>query len=322
MGVDDVLGMNGRCVIVTGGGRGVGRVHALALADLGVRVVVNDLGPGDSGTGRTAAEDVVTEIEGRGGIAFGVDADISKWSTAEDLVAFAVEKTGRLDGLLNNAGIFHQGPLVDLDEQTFNRVLGVHLGGTIGPTVAALKYWRSSGHSLQYGASIVNTISESMFVAQPGLTSYMVAKAAIAELTLVTSREGRGIGVRANAYGPRGRTRMSTDAQEGTADSDVAGTIRDPGNSSPLVAWLLSPQSTHVTGQLFYMLGGAVGRVNAWVPEPLAWPYEGHRFNYDEIGPAVNSFVFESRYPERALIDPNKPDAGFKRLRARDVRRP
>jgi hypothetical protein len=149
----------------------------------------------------------------------------------------------------------------------------------------------------------------------------MVAKAAIAELTLVTSREARAIGVRANAYGPRGRTQMSTDAQEGTADVDVTGTIRDPGNSSPLVAWLLSPRSAHVTGQIFYTLGGAVGRVNAWDMEPLVWPYQGHRFAYDEVGQAVDSYVFGSRYPERALIDPHDPDTGFKRLRARDVRK-
>jgi NAD(P)-dependent dehydrogenase (short-subunit alcohol dehydrogenase family) len=319
MNTNNILGLRGRSVLITGAGRGVGRVHALGLADLGMHVVVNDIASVDATTGRTVADDVVAEIESRGGVAFACSLDISHWGAAEELVAFTVAKTGRLDGIVNNAGIIHQGRLVDLDEQTFNTVMAVHLGGTIGCTVAALKYWTSSGHSLRHGASIVNTISESMFVAQPGLTSYMVAKSAIAELTLVTSREARALGVRANAYGPRGRTRMSTDAQQGLG-AEVEGTIRDPANSTPLVAWLLSPESVHVTGQLLYMVGGAIGRVSAWVPEPLVWPYEGHRFAYDEVGPAVNSHVFSSRYPERALIDPQNIDAGFKRLRTRDAR--
>lgn len=322
MSSGDVLGLRGRSVIITGAGRGVGRVHALALAELGVHVIANDIGPGDGGRGGTAADEVVAEIEESGGTASACPVDISTWAGAQELVTFAVEKAGRLDGVVNNAGIIDHTPLADLEEQTFNKVVGVHVGGSAACTVAALRYWRASGHSLEHGGSIVNTISESMFVAQPGLTSYMVAKSAIAELTLVTSREARAIGVRANAYGPRGRTRMSPDAGEGLSDSDLDGTLRDPGNATPLVAWLLSPQSAHVTGQLFYMLGGAVGRIEPWVPEPLVWPYKGIRFEYDEIGPAINSHVFGSRYPERALVDPHNPDAGFKRLRTRDIRLP
>src|SRR5580700_10097702 len=262
---------DGRVAIVTGAGRGIGRGHALELARQGARVVVNDLGGGVDGTGadRGPAEAVVDEIRANGGDAIANGDDVSSWAGAEALVSAAIATFGRLDVVVNNAGILRDRMLVNMTEQEWDSVIRVHLKGTFAPTRFAAAYWRERSKAGDpVDARVINTSSTSGLFANPGQTNYGAAKSGIATFSEICAKELVRYGVRVNAIAPAARTRL-TESTPGLADVVAPPAepgkfdIWDPANVSPLVAWLAT-QSCPATGKVFYVQGGRVAVFRPW----------------------------------------------------------
>ncbi|MDB5970026.1 MAG: short-chain dehydrogenase [Hydrocarboniphaga sp.] len=301
--------LEGKVILVTGAGRGLGRAHALLFAQQGASLVINDLGTDMSGAGRSSelAESVVGEIRAIGGAAVANTDDISSWKGAEAAVRAGIDQFGKLDGLVNNAGNLRKVELADLTEDDFDAITRVHLKGTFAITHHACHYWRERflrGDNPK--ASVINTISDALLVSLPNYTIYGAAKAGIAHLTTCGSREALAYGVRINAYGPRALTRMAGPAfaQAESSSADAMHPM-DAGNSSPLLAWLLSDQSQHVSGQVFNTVGGGIGLCTPWRAGELHWPPEGHvRFEPEAVGPMINADMFGCRFPDLKLGEP------------------
>ncbi|MET7912466.1 SDR family oxidoreductase [Streptomyces avermitilis] len=265
---------DGRVVIVTGAGRGLGRAHALAYAAEGAKVVVNDLGVGlDGAPGPDSpAGQVVDEIRAAGGEAVAHGGDIATSAGAASLVAAALETYGRLDTLVNNAGFLRDRMLVNLDEDDWDAVLRVHLKGHFLPLRHAAAHWRAetkAGRTPR--ASIVNTSSGAGLLGSVGQGNYSAAKAGIIGLTLVAAAELARYGVQVNAIAPAARTRMTERAFAGTMAAPDAGfDAMAPENVSPLVVWLGSVASAGVTGRVFEAEGGRITVMEGWRPGPTA----------------------------------------------------
>ena len=253
--------------VVTGAGRGIGREHALLLAAEGAAVVVNDLGGAKDGTGAEAspAEQVVAEIEAAGGRAVANGDDVSDADGAARIVEAAIAEFGKLDILVNNAGILRDKVLVNMEEADFDVVVKVNLKGTFLLTKAAGNHWRQrSKAGEQVQAAVVNTTSESGVFGNPGQVNYAAAKAAVASLTQVASKELGRYGVRVNAIAPQARTRLTEGAfGDALAAKDGAFDRWDPANVSPFVAFLASP-ACELTGEVFIVGGSRVTRVKPW----------------------------------------------------------
>lgn len=294
---------DGRVVIVTGAGRGIGREHALAFAAEGARVVVNDLGAGLDGSdvGESPAEQVVEEIRAAGGEAVVNGNDISSWEGARELVQQAIDHFGGLDVLVNNAGFLRDKMLVGMGEQDWDNVINVHLKGHFAPLRHAAEYWRAeskAGRPRQ--ARVINTSSGAGLFGSVGQGNYATAKAGIALLTVQTAAEMKGYGVTANAIAPAARTRMTTSAGEGMASQmaapeDGSFDAMDPANVSPLVVWLGSTESADVTGRVFEVEGGKVTVCDGW--QRAASEDKGAKWDPAELGSVVPRLLSESPAP-------------------------
>jgi NAD(P)-dependent dehydrogenase (short-subunit alcohol dehydrogenase family) len=260
--------LDGRVAIVTGGGRGLGRAHCLELAREGATVVVNDIGASLQGedTGESPADDVVAEITAAGGRAVTNDASVSDWTATEKLVNGTVEEFGRLDIVVNNAGIIRDRMLFSMSEAEFDAVIAVHLKGTFAMTRHACAYWRSAAKRGEpVSGRLINTTSGTGLFGTVGQANYGAAKAGIVSLTTIAALEMRRYGVTANSVSPLARTRMT----EGIASVTAAGAgegfdPRDPGNVSGLVAYLGSAAAGWLTGQVFRVDGNRVQRLRGW----------------------------------------------------------
>ncbi|HTZ08880.1 MAG TPA: SDR family oxidoreductase [Acidimicrobiales bacterium] len=299
--------LEGKVAIVTGAGHGIGRGEALELARQGARVVVNDVGGSVHGEGvdKRPAEEVAEIIRGRGGEATANYDDVADWTGAANLVRQAVDEFGRLDVLVNNAGIVRDAMIFSMTEEAFDAVVRVHLKGTFATTHHASVYWRAeSKDGRQPRAAIVNTVSSAGLQGNVGQANYGAAKAGIAALTVIASLELARYGVRANAVAPGGMTRitatMRKDAEVVEPDQLEGGEYdhMNPANSAPMVAWLASDDAAHVTGQVFRAVGH---RITHYVPWSLGPTVETKgkpaRWEPEDIGPAVNAHVFRSRHP-------------------------
>jgi NAD(P)-dependent dehydrogenase (short-subunit alcohol dehydrogenase family) len=289
----------GRVVIVTGAGRGIGREHALAFAREGAKVVVNDLGVASDGSGGDLgpAGKVADEIVTAGGEAIANSDDIADWEGAARLVNTAVEKFGHLDVLVNNAGFLRDRMLFTADEDEWDAVIRVHLKGHFAPTRHASEYWRArSKAGERVSAAIVNTSSGAGLMGSIGQGAYSAAKAGVAALTLVEAAEMGRYGVTANAIAPAARTRMT---EQVFADRMAAPTdgfdANHPGNVSPLVVWLGSMDARDVTGRVFEVEGGMVSVANGWQHGPQR--DKGARWEPAEIGPVVRELLAEAPAP-------------------------
>lgn len=283
----------GRVCIVTGGGRGIGREHALMLAEHGAKVVVNDLGAGRDGSGSSAgpAQEVVDEIVAAGGEAIVDGHDVSDWSAAGEMVAAAVERFGRLDVLVNNAGILRDRMLVNMTESEWDAVIAVHLKGTAAPAHHAAVHWRErSKAGEEVDARIINTSSPSGLYGNVGQTNYGAAKAGIASFSIIASMELARYGVTVNAIAPAALTRMTEDLGMGQASDEVKEKM-SPAWIAPLVTWLASSESSGVTGRVFDITGMAVSVSEGWhrgpTAEPLADP--------ESYGPLIADLVTQAR---------------------------
>lgn len=283
----------GRVVIVTGAGRGLGREHALAFAREGAKVVVNDLGVAADGSGadRTPAQQVVDEIRAGGGEALADASDVADFDQAGRLVAAALGAFGRLDTVVNNAGFVRDRMFVSCSEEEWDAVVRVHLRGHFCVARRACDHWRAESKAGRaVDARIVNTSSGAGLQGSVGQSAYAAAKAGIAALTLVQAAELARYGITANAIAPSARTRMTEGPfAEMMRRPEHGFDAMDPANVSPLVVWLGSAESREVTGQVFEVAGGSIAVADGWRTGPRA--DKGARFAADEVGAVVRELL-------------------------------
>ncbi len=265
--------LDGRVAIITGAGNGIGREHALLFASEGAKVVVNDLGgdPDGSGADASPATKVADEIVAAGGEAVANHDDVADFAAARRLVEQAVSEFGRLDVLVNNAGILRDAFLHRMTEDEWDMVVRVHLKGHFSALRHATDHWRArSKAGEEVKGAVINTTSASgTFLANPGQANYGSAKAAIAALTLVAAAELARIGVRVNAIAPAARTRLTADVpgivgelMRKPDDPDAFDPF-DPAHISPIVAYL-AREDCPITGRLFAVQGGAISELVGW----------------------------------------------------------
>ncbi|MGH8995435.1 MAG: SDR family oxidoreductase [Acidimicrobiales bacterium] len=281
----------GRVCIVTGAGRGLGREYAISLAQHGAKVVVNDLGGARDGTGADTgpAQEVVDEIKAAGGEAAANTDDISSWDGAAGLVQQAIDTFGRLDVLINNAGILRDRMLFTMSEEEWDAVIRVHLKGTFAPSHHAAAYWRErskAGETLD--ARLINTTSVSGIYANAGQTNYGSAKAGIAAFTQIAAVELGRYGVTANAIAPGALTRLTGDL--GSLSDETRQSFA-PTWVAPVATWLASSDSADVTGQVIEASGLVLGIAEGWHRGPTATPVE----SAEEVGPIVRKLLADAR---------------------------
>ena len=278
----------GRVVIVTGAGRGLGRAHALAFAAEGAKVVVNDLGVSRDGEGPAGgpAHDVVAEIRSMGGEAVANGADVADWGEAGAMVAQAVDAFGRLDTLVCNAGFLRDRMLVNMSEDEWDSVTRVHLKGHFAPARHAIAHWRDLAKAgVEVDARVVMTSSGAGLMGSIGQGNYAAAKAGIALLVVQAAAEWGRYGVLVNGVAPDARTRMTEGVFYGS-DAPDGWDEKDPANVSPLMVWLGSADCD-VTGRVFEATGGSLNVCDGWQHGPVA-SVGDRRFEVAEVGDAVH----------------------------------
>lgn len=282
----------GRVCIVTGAGRGVGREYAKLLAEHGAKVVVNDLGGNTDGTGRdpSPAEQVVAEIRAAGGEAVVDGNDVADWNGAKAMIDRAVSAFGRLDVLINNAGILRDRMLVNMSEEEWDAVIRVHLKGTFAPARHAAAYWRDQAkqNGGRVDARLINTTSVSGIYGNVGQTNYGAAKAGIASFTVIAARELRRYGITVNAISPSAYTRMTADLR---AYSEEEMARRDPKWVAPIGVWLASEESKDITGRVFQAGNGIIAVAEGWHRGPTI----DQVADPTTLGPIVTEMVAKAR---------------------------
>ncbi len=291
----------GRVVIVTGAGRGIGRAHAMELARHGAKVVVNDIGAEADGRGYSSgpASEVVEAIVRMGGDAVANGDDVSDFKGARRLIDTAVETWGRLDVLVNNAGFLRDRMFVSTSEEEWDAVIRVHLRGHYAPTHHAAVYWRElAKNGKPIDARIINTSSGAGLLGSVGQSAYSTAKAGIAALTLVQAAELARYGVTANAIAPAARTRMTEAVFAKTMQKPDEGfDAMSPENIAPLVAFLASTDAKDITGRVFEFAGGRVSVAEGWREGPHM--DRGARWDARELGATVRELITEMRPPTK-----------------------
>ncbi|AXY03694.1 SDR family NAD(P)-dependent oxidoreductase (plasmid) [Vibrio alfacsensis] len=275
----------GRTVIITGAGGGLGRAYAIAFAKQGANVVVNDIRP-------EAAAAVVDEIITRGGKAIANSNDITTMGTAQLIVDATLEAFGDVHVLVNNAGILADRMFVSLTEDDWDKVMQVHLKGHFCLANILSRRWRDlakAGHHID--ARIINTTSGAGLQGSIGQSNYSAAKGGVASLTLVQAAELKRYGITSNALAPAARTHMTESAMPDVVKKpeDDSFDLWAPENVAPLVVWLGSEHSSHVTGQIFESQGGRISLGDGWrtgVTED-----KGAMWEADQIGSAIDSLM-------------------------------
>ncbi|GAA2393936.1 SDR family oxidoreductase [Dactylosporangium salmoneum] len=278
-----------RTVIVTGAGQGLGRAHALAFAATGHRVVLNDLDP-------ARLDAVAAECPQ----ALAIPGDIADWGFAASLVERAVADTGRLDALVNNAGLVRDRMLTNVSEAEWDDVVRVNLKGHFAPLRHAAAYWKAQAKAgTPVAARIVNTTSGAGLLGSVGQVNYSAAKAGVAALTQVAAAELARYGITVNAIAPSARTAMTESVFASTMAAPEQGfDAMAPDNVSPLVVWLASEEAGFVTGRVFEVSGGSVSVADGWQHGPAA--DAGRRWDPAELGPVVRDLL--ARAPQPAAV--------------------
>lgn len=288
--------LDGRVAIITGAGRGIGREHALLFAEEGAKVVVNDLGGTNDGTGQdsTPAQQVVDEIAAMGGQAIANYDNVADWEGAQHMVNAAVEAFGDLDILVNNAGILRDRVLINMTEAEWDAVIAVHLKGHFAPSRWAATYWREQFKSgVTKPRNIVHTSSTSGLFSNPGQSNYGAAKTGIATFSQILAKELARYNVKSNSIAPAARTRL-TEATPGLGERIAAPNDAalfdewDPANISPLVAYLASTDCDF-TGETFFVKAGEVTRIRSW--ERAETVEQNDRWKVSELTAALNKMA-------------------------------
>jgi NAD(P)-dependent dehydrogenase (short-subunit alcohol dehydrogenase family) len=253
--------MDGRIALITGAGRGIGREHALLFAREGAKVVVNDFGGAEDGSGSDTgpAHEVVEEIKAMGGEAIANTDDVADFGAAERMIRTAVETFGDLNVLVNNAGILRDRMLVNMTEAEWDDIIRVHLKGHFAPLHFAAAYWRDQAKAgKDVNAAVVNTSSTSGLFNNPGQANYGAAKTGLTSLTIIAQKELERYGVRVNAIAPAAFTRLiATIPGRAEPEKSEEWTPRDPSNISPFVAYLCTADCP-IKGRVFLVRGGDV----------------------------------------------------------------
>jgi NAD(P)-dependent dehydrogenase (short-subunit alcohol dehydrogenase family) len=297
--------LDGKVAIVTGAGHGIGRGHAMELARHGATVVVNDLGGSVAGEGAGRDADLTVDIiRQRGGTAEANYGDVSDPEQAEAMIAQAVESFGKLDVVVNNAGIVRDGTIFNMSIEDFDAVIKVHLRGTWLPAKYAALHWRARNKETgeRVNGRLINTVSGAGLVGNFGQSNYAPAKAAIASLTQTLSLELHKIGVTVNAVGPAAATRITATMPgappvvEPDEVPDDEWNRMDPAVSSPLVAWLASDEADHVTGQVIRAVAENIILMEGWTDGPSI-NNGGKRWDATKLGTQLATDVFRTRAP-------------------------
>ena len=252
--------LDGKVAVVTGAGRGLGRAHALELARLGARVVVNDLGVAADGSGRdeSAGRAVVDEIKAAGGDAVAHFGDVANWDDSKGMIDLAVKTWGDFNILVSNAGFCRDKMIFSMEESDFDAVIRVHLKGHFCGIRHASAYFREKGKTGgQVYGRILSTASEAAFFADPGQPNYSAAKAGIIAITNGAAQALAKYGVTANTFMPRARTAMTLVGQTAQFFEKPAEGFDTfaPENVSPLVGYLASPAAANISGNVFIVFG-------------------------------------------------------------------
>lgn len=285
----------GRVVVVTGAGRGIGRGHSIEFARQGAKVVVNDLGAEMDGTGSSSgpAGEVVDEIRAAGGEAIANGDDVSDFDGAKRMIDSAIETFGRIDVLVNNAGILRDRMLVNMTPEEWDAVIRVHLRGAYAPSHHAAAYWREQSKAgEEVDARIINTSSSSGIYGNPGQTNYGAAKAGIAAMTIIASMELARYGITVNAVAPGALTRMTENlagARNRPRPAEGEWNPSDPDNIAPLVVWLGSSESRGITGRVFNARGGHISVAEGWVAGPAV--DIDRRWDPNDLGAVIPDLV-------------------------------
>ncbi len=296
--------LEGKVAIVTGAGHGIGRSHAFELARHGARVVVNDLGTSVGGEGHGRDADVVVErITAAGGEAVADYGDVGDETQADAMVARAIDTWGRLDIVVNNAGIVRDRAIWNMSVDDFDLVMRVHVRGTWLTSRAAARHWREqakAGHPTS--GRIINTTSGAGLQGNFGQSNYATAKAAIMGLTLTLSVELAGIGVTVNAISPGALTRLSAGTVPGATPAEPdelaadSWDRTDPRISSPIVAWLASDAADHVSGQCLRALGDTIHWMRGWTEAVSTSSGESH-WDATTLTRVLETNLFGTRAP-------------------------
>ena len=299
------MSLDGKVAIVTGAARGIGRAHAMELAKHGARVVVNDLGGSVTGEGQGRDADLtVGIIEQRGGEAVANYEDVADHEGAGRMIAQAVDTWGRLDVLVTNAGIVRDSAIWNMSESDFDAVLRVHLKGMWSPCHHAARHWRQVNKDTgrPVGGRVITTTSGAGLVGNFGQTNYATAKAGVAGFTQTLSLELWKLGVTVNAVGPAAATRITATMPgappviEPDEIPEDEWNRMDPAVSSPLVAWLASDESAHVTGQVIRAVAEDIVWMTGWT-NGATLSNGGKRWDATKLGTQLATDVFGTRAP-------------------------
>ncbi|HEX4244994.1 MAG TPA: SDR family NAD(P)-dependent oxidoreductase [Acidimicrobiales bacterium] len=281
--------LDGRVAVVTGAGRGIGREFALALAQAGASVVVNDIGVGLRGdeTGEDPAAEVCAEIEAAGGRAVPAYDSVSDYDAAGRIIQTAVDAFGQIDILVNNAGIVRDRSLAKMSPDDFDAVIATHLKGTFNCTQHAVGPMKEAG----YGR-IINITSSAGLRGNFGQTNYAAAKAGIMGMTFVWALELGRSGITANAMAPAGATRMTANLyQEG---EEPPATL-DPSLNAPIVVYLASERAAAVNGQLFGRSDWAFTLFQH--PKQIAWMSRDGGWDADTLADQFDAMLGQHLQP-------------------------
>lgn len=281
-----------RSVIITGAGGGLGRAYAKLLASEGASVLVNDINP-------ETAQSCVDEIVAAGGTAIANTNDITDYAQASEILATAIGAFGDLHAIVNNAGNNRDRMFTSLSPDDWDAVMKVHLKGHFCISSHAAKYWRGLSKGGQtISGRIINTSSGAGLQGSVGQANYSAAKAGILGLTLVQSAELNRYGVTANAVAPQGRTGMTAGVFDDMMKTPEDGSfdVYDPANVAPLVAWLVSEQSSHVTGKCFEMYGGKISVADGWRTGTVK--DKGAQWRPEELGPVIDDMIKDAPAPQ------------------------
>ena len=277
-----------RTIIITGAGGGLGRAYALAFGQAGANVVVNDIR-------LEAAESVATEVLAAGGQAVANQDDITSMAGAQSIVDAAVTAFGEVHVLVNNAGILRDRMFISLSEEDWDLVMQVHLKGHFCLANILGRRWRDAakaGNKIE--ARIINTSSGAGLQGSIGQSNYSAAKGGIAALTLVQAAEMARYGITVNGLAPAARTSMTESVMPDVVKAPADGSFDawSPDNVAPLVVWLGSLESSHITGKLFESQGGRISMCDGWRTD--ATIDKGARWQAEELGPIVDQLISQA----------------------------
>ena len=286
--------LEGKVALVTGAGRGIGREHALMLAEHGARVVVNDLGGDEFGAGAdvTPAAEVVEAITSAGGEAVVNGGSVASFAEAGAMVQQAIDTFGDINIVVNNAGILRDRMVFSMTEDDWDTVMAVHLKGTFGPSHHAAVYWRNKAKAGEetYGR-IINTSSPSGIYGNVGQTNYGAAKAGIAAFTVIAAQELVRYGVTVNCLAPSAWSRLTAPLMGGDDAPEEFKESIHPRWIAVIATWLASPEASNVTGRVFDIRGDKLGIAEGWHLGPV----EVQPDNAAELGPVMAKLMAAAR---------------------------